>query len=236
MRKSLGFVLATATLVPLLFVGSALASPSKSSLCSGCHSLDSKVSVTPTFRSCNGSTATYSVVVSNTYSGAEGWAVFDGGSNLQNALGASGTFSVASGKSYDVWGASKGGSDMGGSNHITISAQCDTGPGCTPTAGTETGSLCSDGVDNDCDGMTDAADPDCSSGGCTATAAVETGSLCRDRMDNDCDGMIDAADSGCHEDCTSAQDDDGDGKINCCDKRDCGKQPVCSNRLSYSCR
>jgi FtsP/CotA-like multicopper oxidase with cupredoxin domain len=36
------------------------------------------------------------------------------------------------------------------------------GPGCTPTPGEETQELtCDDGIDNDCDGLTDGEDPDC---------------------------------------------------------------------------
>jgi len=57
--------------------------------------------------------------------------------------------------------------------------------------------LCSDTLDNDCDGLTDAADPDCG-GGCTPTPGEETRELsCSDTIDNDCDGLTDTADADC---------------------------------------
>jgi len=182
MRRPLEIVLSTATIIPLLFVGNAVATPSKSSVCSGCHSLTGAVTVTPTFQGCNGSNASYSVVVSNTYSGAEGWAVFDGGTNTgQNALGASGSFTVPGGRSYDVWGVSKGSSDMGGSNYATITAECG-GSSCTPTGTIENRRQCFDGLDNDCDGLTDAAYPDC---------VLE---ICDNGVDDDRDGKTDCRD------------------------------------------
>lgn len=46
---------------------------------------------------------------------------------------------------------------------------------------------CSDGIDNDCDGLSDAADPDC-------TTVAE---ICDDGIDNDGDGAADCADSEC---------------------------------------
>lgn len=59
---------------------------------------------------------------------------------------------------------------------------------CTPlpvgVEGPFASATCSDGIDNDCDGLTDAADPGC------AQACVPTQELC-DGIDNDCDGIID---------------------------------------------
>jgi hypothetical protein len=49
--------------------------------------------------------------------------------------------------------------------------------------------LCSDGCDNDLDGVVDADDPDCSGGG----GCVPTVPRC-DKIDNDCDALIDEAD------------------------------------------
>jgi len=58
-----------------------------------------------------------------------------------------------------------------------------TGGGCTPTEPTEVS--CSDGQDNDCDGLTDGADPDCATGG------LPPGSSCLvngDCASNNCKG------------------------------------------------
>ena len=83
------------------------------------------------------------------------------------------------------------------------------------------GPQCSDTIDNDGDGVIDAADPGChsdndasndasynpndndetdkKSGGGT-TGSGETGTQCADKKDNDGDGLIDAKDGGCHTD------------------------------------
>src|ERR1700694_319982 len=95
--------------------------------------------------------------------------------------------------------------------------------------------LCSDGVDNDRDGLVDSADPDCKdSDGDGVPDVVERAlgsdpmskgsvpentrfdnfliaagfpvQLCNDGRDNDGDGLIDSADPGCN-----AIDSDGDG-------------------------
>jgi hypothetical protein len=47
---------------------------------------------------------------------------------------------------------------------------------------------CSDGWDNDCDGLADGADPDC------AGRAAEQ---CANLVDDDHNGLIDCADPGC---------------------------------------
>ncbi len=92
-----------------------------------------------------------------------------------------------------------------------------------PEAGGETS--CGDGLDNDCDGKVDCADPDCqpingnlakacsttgkvcsAAGTCDCsgnggvaelTEGVSSGATCGDGFDNDCDGVIDCADSNC---------------------------------------
>jgi hypothetical protein len=57
--------------------------------------------------------------------------------------------------------------------------------GCTPSElGTEL--TCDDGLDNDCDGLVDNADPDCA--GCTPSAPDDV--TC-DGIDDDCNGLID---------------------------------------------
>jgi len=68
---------------------------------------------------------------------------------------------------------------------------------------------CADGLDNDCDRLVDAQDPDC----------VVVVDECHDEIDNDSDGSVD---EGTDESC-NAQDDDCDGKVdegvpNCIDQ------------------
>jgi hypothetical protein len=66
---------------------------------------------------------------------------------------------------------------------------------------------CSDGVDNDCNGLTD-GDDTCACGGYEGAQWIAGGemdcSLCRDGVDNDCDGDIDNGDSGCPWECTQS--------------------------------
>ncbi len=76
---------------------------------------------------------------------------------------------------------------------------------------------CSDGIDNDNDGLTDCADPECSN----EPACPE---VCNDSVDNDADGLIDCADSECLGNsacpeglCGDGLDNDMDGKIDCLD-------------------
>ncbi len=78
--------------------------------------------------------------------------------------------------------------------------------------------ICDDGIDNDCDGLTDCDDPDC---GCTidadgdgygvggpcctspdcddSDATINPGAteICDDGIDNDCDGLVDCDDPDC---------------------------------------
>jgi len=59
------------------------------------------------------------------------------------------------------------------------SVQPFLGAGCTPTA-----EVCTDGVDNDCDGLIDCADPDCAGNpACTSTCGSK-GAACA--SDTDC--------------------------------------------------
>lgn len=92
---------------------------------------------------------------------------------------------------------------------------------------------CLNTIDDDCDGFVDGDDPDC--GGCVATARHEKGKKCSDGIDNDCNGVADGDDPSCQrgkvngppEVCDDSIDNDLDGKIDCADKKDCGKDPSC---------
>lgn len=101
---------------------------------------------------------------------------------------------------------------------------CTTGGSCTVTENPETS--CSDGLDNDCDGLFDSGDPDCAPT-CTPTENPEAS--CSDGQDNDCDGLIDAADPDCAPSCAASG-------ASCTSNSDC-----CSNKCrgksgSQTCR
>jgi len=101
--------------------------------------------------------------------------------------------------------------------------------GCVPTGPEVSWEACSDGIDNDCDGVTDGG-PGCSvcppagEGG-----GDETGdAACSDGLDNDCNGFVDCVDFACTNDetvtvcnentdalCSDGVDNDGDGRIDC---------------------
>jgi hypothetical protein len=64
--------------------------------------------------------------------------------------------------------------------------------------------MCNDGIDNDCDGLIDGADPDCQT--CMPTEDPEA--TCNDGVDNDCDGLTDGDDPDCGApvDCSQIED------------------------------
>jgi hypothetical protein len=96
-----------------------------------------------------------------------------------------------------------------------FSVDCSGGSGCTADEIPETS--CSDGNDNDCDGLIDAEDPDCE------PSCVLGDEICEDGCDNDGDGFIDADDSDCAGLCIPTSDRErgrrkcGDGVDNDCD-------------------
>jgi len=124
----------------------------------------------------------------------------------------------------------------------------DDSHGDDDTAGGE--SNCSDGIDNDSDGLTDCDDPDCAqddacggSGDDDDTAAQEYD--CSNDIDDDSDGLTDCSDPDCAQDdacngsgddddtagleknCANGQDDDSDGLADCSDP-DCAQDPACT--------
>jgi subtilisin-like proprotein convertase family protein len=102
----------------------------------------------------------------------------------------------------------------------------------------EVGPSCSDHTDNDGDGMTDCADPDCNG---NIRCVPETN--CTDHVDNDLDGQIDCQDQQCdgHNNCQFGHevacgdgiDNDGDAQVDCFDL-DCRITPLC--REETDCR
>ena len=232
MRK-MNIVTALAALALTLAASPAFATPGRGA-CNGCHTLDSRVTVSATFQGCSGTNATYNVSVSDTYANGEGWAVFSGTTNTVNGYyPASSSFSVAAGRTYTVRGVSDG-SGRGGSAAITISPVCNS---CTPAP-----ENCTDGVDNDCDGAIDCRDSTCSANP-ACVVCLPAAETCTDALDNDCDGRIDCADNDCSLDptctggctatsrserkgCTDGVDNDCDGLIDCQD-RDCRRDILC---------
>jgi hypothetical protein len=86
---------------------------------------------------------------------------------------------------------------------------------------------CADnGLDDDSDGLTDCADPDC--------ALFCPEARCADGLDDDSDGLVDCHDldcPACAEDCANGVDDDRDGLADC-DDLDCPVCPeVCTNGI-----
>ncbi len=118
--------------------------------------------------------------------------------------------------------------------------------------------LCSDGLDNDFNGLKDCADPNCASRAiCTTSelnwfgpALTQQYLACHDTLDNNFNGKIDCsgvgaspADPSCvgsavctpewnfTNGCTNGTDDDGDTKIDCADT-DCSTRPECTTEFS----
>jgi hypothetical protein len=101
---------------------------------------------------------------------------------------------------------------------------------CTPGDPTEPIEVtCDDGLDNDCDGLTDAADPDC---GMACSDYADKGSC---NNDPNCEWIGNPNTGYCQESqctpepeiCDNGIDDDCDGLTDCDDTEDCGADPVC---------
>ncbi len=116
-----------------------------------------------------------------------------------------------------------------------------------------------DGLDNDCDGLTDNVDTDgdgasaCDNTDCNdSNPSIHKGAdeVCNDNMDNDCDGDTDCADPDCMTDANvcpdSCSDTDGDGWADCgangpdCDDDDPrvypGQLPLCNDNDNNDCQ
>lgn len=103
--------------------------------------------------------------------------------------------------------------------------------------------VCDDVTDNDCDGLADCIDNECSNAlFCQTPLEPE---ICDDGIDNDADNKVDCADKkDCGKDpacsgddggggnpdveiCDDGFDNDDDGKIDCDDRKDCRTDPFC---------
>ena len=89
---------------------------------------------------------------------------------------------------------------------------------------------CTDGIDNDCDNLTDAQDPDAV--GCPATCTDNDGDTYNVETQNcgavDCDDTDAAVNPGATEDCTDGIDNDCDNNIDCADSA-CTIDPACQS-------
>jgi hypothetical protein len=142
---------------------------------------------------------------------------------------------------------------------------CSAGSCICPGGAVEMASIhCADGLDNDCDGLTDCADADCAPAASCSTAP-ET--QCDDGADNDSDGPTDCADGDCvgrmcrrsatpgdlgmcssfggnccttyesmtfNNQCGNGQDDDCDGQSDCNDSN-CLGSVACCHTAGQSC-
>ncbi len=94
--------------------------------------------------------------------------------------------------------------------------------------------ICSDGIDNDANGLTDCEDPACADTPACLPIAVE---ICDDDIDNDSNGLTDCGDPACMataacpppiaEVCGDGIDNNGDGLVDCAD-------PACTNTKGCS--
>jgi hypothetical protein len=93
---------------------------------------------------------------------------------------------------------------------------------------------CSNGVDDNCNGLTDCNDPGCFGNRACITPGVE---ICNNGLDDDGDGLIDCADPDCAgspackpmmgpEICNDGVDNNGDGLVDCADPQ-CVQFPGC---------
>jgi hypothetical protein len=136
-------------------------------------------------------------------------------------------------------GAKSPDSGMPGPGPEVDASLSDSGPRCSAAHGVE--SDCNDQLDNDCDGLEDCSDPDCSNDAhcCKPSETLETS--CSGGVDNDCDGLIDCADPDCSASdacctasgaevgntaCGDGVDNDCDGIIDCKETA-CASQRVC---------
>lgn len=116
--------------------------------------------------------------------------------------------------------------DADGDTYIAApcGTDCDDSDAAVNPAATE---VCSNGKDDECDGLTDCADPDCAP---TTDADGDTyfGGVCG----TDCDDTDPNVNPGQAEVCNNTKDDDCDGNADCTDT-ECIELPVCTMSTLY---
>jgi hypothetical protein len=99
---------------------------------------------------------------------------------------------------------------------------------------------CTNGRDDDQDGLIDCADPDCT----TNPACVPPAEICTNGIDDDGDSLADCADPDCNGSngcelgteltCNDTLDNDADGLVDCADP-DCSTSPACGGPTPENC-
>jgi hypothetical protein len=100
------------------FASTAMAFPTQTSQCSGCHNVDSSVHLTATFVSATATSTTYSIGVNNPY-GLNGWGVFQAGVKKFGTAGAGSNVVLTNGVAYSIFGVS--GDGNGTQGYATLS-------------------------------------------------------------------------------------------------------------------
>ncbi len=105
----------------LSFAAEAQAHATQTKTCTGCHALNTAVTVSAVQTANDGVNATYSVTVNNPW-GQNAWAVFSGATKSAGAAGSGSTTVVLPvGKTYTVFGVSGNGNGIEGYNSVSIS-------------------------------------------------------------------------------------------------------------------
>jgi hypothetical protein len=135
------FLLLLSVLVPTLLlglVGTASATPGKTTACLGCHDLSASVHVTATLVSATAATSLYSIAVDNPY-GSNGWAVFQGTGKIAGAAGSGSNVTLTNGVAYTIYGVSGNGNGTQGFATISVTPSVPSpnpNPNPTPTPDT----------------------------------------------------------------------------------------------------
>jgi hypothetical protein len=164
--------------------------------------------------------------------GSVGTAGFTGSAGTFGTAGSFGTGGTfATGGTFGQGTAGTIGSGMAG----TIGTAGSMGSaGTGPITCAQMREICNNGRDDNCNGRTDCADPECMG---DPTCSKPGQEICNNGIDDDGDGLIDCADPDCamnpvcvptmgREICDNGIDDNGDGLVDCSDPQ-CTMFPAC---------